>query len=519
MLSLLQPLVEKELTCPICLGLIHRAVAVKTCLHRFCHECIIRYLRLGKKECPVCRAHLSSQRSLNMDPRADALIACVFDDQGGAEAYRAMSDETIAKVTAHLSFFKLHNDARDLLRRQLLARKGSHAQVHAPPSPLPLLPPSPPLHIYDLPVSPPPAGRPASKRRAKRPSRSARRTPKAVVSTPAPPEAPPLDGVSDPQESGETTDSASLPDETTASADSASLPGEDTLPAPRLPEHPRPTGEHSETEDRPEERVAEHMEEDIQAAEERTEVHMEETTEEHTEEPTEEPTEERTNAHECSMEIEAITDPTPPAPDMVHFPSQHTPTPHDAPAEPAPSPPARAPTKRDRKAERRRKRSHKKKETKKRRDTPGVQRSTVPSTPFSKKGTRRSLEVELREQARVRPRRSTRHQVHEVRILAASGADTSHDPDLCFALRRHANASLPLLAFNAVVAAESLTIADVAHHIAPLVGYPAADIQFGAHENDRWFCVPQTMALAIAKALHAPLGSLTLCYAAQETIL
>lgn len=33
------------------------------CLHRFCRECIQKYIRLGKRECPACRIHVPSRRS------------------------------------------------------------------------------------------------------------------------------------------------------------------------------------------------------------------------------------------------------------------------------------------------------------------------------------------------------------------------------------------------------------------------------------------------------------------------
>lgn len=53
-----------EMTCPVCLGFFNKPVTVMECLHRFCAECIEKCLRIGKKECPSCRIHIPSRRSL-----------------------------------------------------------------------------------------------------------------------------------------------------------------------------------------------------------------------------------------------------------------------------------------------------------------------------------------------------------------------------------------------------------------------------------------------------------------------
>ncbi|BBM98681.1 E3 ubiquitin-protein ligase RNF1/2 [Marchantia polymorpha subsp. ruderalis] len=66
--------------CPICLGILRNTRTVMECLHRFCRECIDKAMRLGRKECPTCRAHCASRRSLRDDPHFDALIAAMFPD-------------------------------------------------------------------------------------------------------------------------------------------------------------------------------------------------------------------------------------------------------------------------------------------------------------------------------------------------------------------------------------------------------------------------------------------------------
>ncbi|KHN36653.1 Putative E3 ubiquitin-protein ligase RING1a [Glycine soja] len=50
------------------------------CLHRFCRECIDKSMRLGNNECPACRTHCASRRSLRDDPNYDALISALYPD-------------------------------------------------------------------------------------------------------------------------------------------------------------------------------------------------------------------------------------------------------------------------------------------------------------------------------------------------------------------------------------------------------------------------------------------------------
>ncbi|KAM5588176.1 putative E3 ubiquitin-protein ligase RING1a [Rosa sericea] len=72
--------IRKEVQCPICLGIIRKTRTVMECLHRFCRECIDKSMRLGNNECPACRTHCASRRSLRDDPKYDALIAAIYPD-------------------------------------------------------------------------------------------------------------------------------------------------------------------------------------------------------------------------------------------------------------------------------------------------------------------------------------------------------------------------------------------------------------------------------------------------------
>ncbi|PIN08587.1 Ubiquitin--protein ligase [Handroanthus impetiginosus] len=72
--------IRKEVECPICLGIIRKTRTVMECLHRFCRECIDKSMRIGNNECPACRTHCASRRSLRDDPNYDALIAALYPD-------------------------------------------------------------------------------------------------------------------------------------------------------------------------------------------------------------------------------------------------------------------------------------------------------------------------------------------------------------------------------------------------------------------------------------------------------
>ncbi|KAK6133441.1 hypothetical protein DH2020_032809 [Rehmannia glutinosa] len=90
--------IRKEVQCPICLGIIKKTRTVMECLHRFCRECIDKSMRLGNNECPACRTHCASRRSLRDDPNYDALIAALYPDIDKYEEEElAFHEEEIAR--------------------------------------------------------------------------------------------------------------------------------------------------------------------------------------------------------------------------------------------------------------------------------------------------------------------------------------------------------------------------------------------------------------------------------------
>ncbi|XP_028108600.1 putative E3 ubiquitin-protein ligase RING1a [Camellia sinensis] len=74
------PALRTYVQCPICLGIIKKTRTVMECLHRFCRECIDKSMRMGNNECPACRTHCASRRSLRDDPRFDAMIESLYND-------------------------------------------------------------------------------------------------------------------------------------------------------------------------------------------------------------------------------------------------------------------------------------------------------------------------------------------------------------------------------------------------------------------------------------------------------
>lgn len=66
--------------CPICLSYMKKTYIVMECLHRFCGDCIQKSLRMGMKECPSCRVHIPSRRSLRPDRTYDTIMESMYGD-------------------------------------------------------------------------------------------------------------------------------------------------------------------------------------------------------------------------------------------------------------------------------------------------------------------------------------------------------------------------------------------------------------------------------------------------------
>jgi len=62
---------KKIFICSICQDLVDKPANVKTCLHRFCQECIDTHLRVLKKECPCDRTPITNRRTLRPDKKVE----------------------------------------------------------------------------------------------------------------------------------------------------------------------------------------------------------------------------------------------------------------------------------------------------------------------------------------------------------------------------------------------------------------------------------------------------------------
>jgi len=88
---------NSEFHCPICLEYMKKTQIVMECLHRFCGNCIEKCLRLGKKECPSCRIHIPSRRSLRPDTNFDNLLASIYGDINKLEQMEEKQIELVNK--------------------------------------------------------------------------------------------------------------------------------------------------------------------------------------------------------------------------------------------------------------------------------------------------------------------------------------------------------------------------------------------------------------------------------------
>ncbi|EEA05577.1 zinc finger, C3HC4 type domain-containing protein [Cryptosporidium muris RN66] len=67
-----------DFNCSICFKILRRTMVVKDCLHRFCNSCIEKCVRIGLRECPQCRLHIASRRSLRSDSIMDTVASRLF---------------------------------------------------------------------------------------------------------------------------------------------------------------------------------------------------------------------------------------------------------------------------------------------------------------------------------------------------------------------------------------------------------------------------------------------------------
>eukprot|EP00962_Isochrysis_galbana_P026478 scaffold8224_cov118-Isochrysis_galbana.AAC.23 len=62
------------LRCSVCLGYLDRTLAAP-CMHRFCQDCVEKWLRMGRPDCPECKAPIHTRRSFRRAPMLRARAA------------------------------------------------------------------------------------------------------------------------------------------------------------------------------------------------------------------------------------------------------------------------------------------------------------------------------------------------------------------------------------------------------------------------------------------------------------
>jgi len=76
-IELLKAIVE-DLQCPVCLEHLTDAHISPECLHRFCGDCIKESLRKCNNECPTCRVHIPTKRTLRKDDQFDHIVSALL---------------------------------------------------------------------------------------------------------------------------------------------------------------------------------------------------------------------------------------------------------------------------------------------------------------------------------------------------------------------------------------------------------------------------------------------------------
>ena len=116
------------LHCAVCLQVLERTV-VAPCMHRFCQECVEKWLRVGRHDCPECKFHTHTRRAFKRDVRIDSLIQKLIEEGTIDDAQAAHDPEAVlvrmpALESVQLTLAKKKKSAR---RVAYYARRGRDA--------------------------------------------------------------------------------------------------------------------------------------------------------------------------------------------------------------------------------------------------------------------------------------------------------------------------------------------------------------------------------------------------------
>ena len=76
-MHLMNTIVE-DFECSICLEHLTNTHISPECLHRFCGDCIKESLRKCNNQCPSCRVHIPTKRTLRKDKQFDNIVSDIF---------------------------------------------------------------------------------------------------------------------------------------------------------------------------------------------------------------------------------------------------------------------------------------------------------------------------------------------------------------------------------------------------------------------------------------------------------
>lgn len=110
---------RQELLCPICLDVMENVMVAK-CLHRYCKDCIDKHLRQvdQKRECPLCRIHLATNRSLRKDDAMDAIVNLLYARKGRDKKRHRDNDDYCPEVSVVRDGARRHREQVTLMKEK-----------------------------------------------------------------------------------------------------------------------------------------------------------------------------------------------------------------------------------------------------------------------------------------------------------------------------------------------------------------------------------------------------------------
>ena len=110
--------------CPVCLEIMQDPVNVKTCLHKFCNKCIERFIRVEKKECPICRTSIGSRRLLRKDNKLREIIELLIPN---LEEYQTYEQEEVERNIRAISKSEKHR--KKMMEIQKIKERQFRAEI------------------------------------------------------------------------------------------------------------------------------------------------------------------------------------------------------------------------------------------------------------------------------------------------------------------------------------------------------------------------------------------------------